>query len=401
MGSLRNFTSGLTFLVVFALVVAGTVALYQGSFTRTVKVTVKSDRAGLTMTSGAAVKVRGVQVGKVAAVRPTADGADIELAINTSKVKFVSSNSTAQILPPTAFGAKYVQLTSPSDQRGEAISDGATIEADAVTVEVNEAFTNLASVLAAAEPAKVNNTVTALSETLEGRGTKLGELVSQVDGYLDELNASLPILEQDLRKSDDVLDIYNRLTPELVNLLENSRTTSQTLTERQRDIDRLLVRVDSFSSNGRDFVRDNDSHLSSLLKTLEPTTRMLSRYSPVLPCTFEGVAINNDLLEVIVGGKKPGINTYTKLQPYDEPYRAPENLPLFARDRGPDCYGLPRMTQEEIQRPNPDLGTGAYPYGERGPNPPGSIAEPDANPRDTFFGSLAGLIPLPTGTTSP
>ena len=44
------------------------VGLFQGSFTETVPVTVISQRAGLVMNPDAKVKMRGVQVGKVASI---------------------------------------------------------------------------------------------------------------------------------------------------------------------------------------------------------------------------------------------------------------------------------------------------------------------------------------------
>ena len=65
--------AGLATVVVIGIV-AVAVGLFQGSFTETVPVTVLSPRAGLVMNPDAKVKMRGVQVGKVASIesRPTA-----------------------------------------------------------------------------------------------------------------------------------------------------------------------------------------------------------------------------------------------------------------------------------------------------------------------------------------
>ena len=48
--------------------------LFQGSFTETTPVTVISQRAGLVMNPDAKVKMRGVQVGKVASIESRPDG---------------------------------------------------------------------------------------------------------------------------------------------------------------------------------------------------------------------------------------------------------------------------------------------------------------------------------------
>ena len=57
--------------------------LFQGSFTDTVPVTVVSPRAGLVMNPDAKVKMRGVQVGKVASIESLPDGqAALHLAMD-------------------------------------------------------------------------------------------------------------------------------------------------------------------------------------------------------------------------------------------------------------------------------------------------------------------------------
>ena len=53
---------------VVAAVIALTAALFTGSFTSYVPVTLTSDRAGLVMETGAKVKMRGVQVGRVSPI---------------------------------------------------------------------------------------------------------------------------------------------------------------------------------------------------------------------------------------------------------------------------------------------------------------------------------------------
>ncbi len=70
--------AGLATVAVVAVIFAVAVGLFQGSFTETVPVTVISQRAGLVMNPDAKVKMRGVQVGKVAvdriaAQRPSGD----------------------------------------------------------------------------------------------------------------------------------------------------------------------------------------------------------------------------------------------------------------------------------------------------------------------------------------
>lgn len=176
----RQVVYGFVFIALVAALVAGTIAKYRGAFEDNVVVTVQADRAGLTLAPGAPIKLRGVEIGRVGHIDndPTADGGaggkvSIELEIDADKVDRVPADVTAQIVPPTAFGAKYVQLTPPADDPGSSggtIEAGAVIPADRVTVEVDEAFENLTKVLDVARPAEVNSALTAVAGAVEERG---------------------------------------------------------------------------------------------------------------------------------------------------------------------------------------------------------------------------------------
>ena len=81
--------SGVAFLVVIALLVALTVALYQKAFTPVAKVTLKTDRIGNQLAAPADVKLRGLIVGEVRSVSSEGKGATIELALDPSKLRLI------------------------------------------------------------------------------------------------------------------------------------------------------------------------------------------------------------------------------------------------------------------------------------------------------------------------
>lgn len=109
----RQFLSGLTIIVLLAAVVVGTLMQYNGVFRPSVDVVVEADRAGITMAPGAPVKLYGVEVGAVSDVDIDGDRAEITLELEPDQADSVPRDVTAQLVPPTAFGAKYVQLTVP------------------------------------------------------------------------------------------------------------------------------------------------------------------------------------------------------------------------------------------------------------------------------------------------
>lgn len=384
----RQVVYGVVFLALVAGLVASTIAKYRGAFEDNTIVTVEADRAGLTLTRGAPVKLRGVEIGTVGKVDDDGDGVTIELEIDSDKVDRVPADVTAQIIPPTAFGAKYVQLTPGGAGGGEPIRAGAVIRADKVTVEVDQAFDNLTRVLDVARPAEVNAALTAGAGALDERGRLIGDLISRTDAYLASFNAALPTLSSDLRTADDVLDVYDAVRPELLDTLSQSAGISDALVRQHASLSALTRSLSTFSAESDVLLRSSERGIVTSLDLIAPVTRTLERYSPGLPCLVLGLAAVNKPLEAAVGGTNPGLTTHTRVVPGREPYRYAENLPLVGEDRGPVCFGLPHVTPEEADQRPPVLRTGANPYVASAPRP-------DPAALDTLLGLLAGGVNLP------
>ncbi|WP_418057349.1 MCE family protein [Pimelobacter simplex] len=385
----RQVVYGFIFLALVAALVAGTIAKYRGAFDDNVMVTVEADRAGLTLASGAPIKLRGVEIGRVGKVESDGEKVRIELKIDADKVDRVSADVTAQIVPPTAFGAKYVQLTPPADSGGGAkIRAGAVIPADRVTVEVDEAFENLTKVLDVARPAEVNSALTAVAGAVEQRGELIGALITQTDAYLRSFNPSLRTLSADLRVADDVADVYAIARPDLVDALAQAGTVSQTLVKQQASLRALERSLTGFSDSAGTLLRDSEQGLVTSLRLLQPVSAVAERYSPELPCLLMGLASANKLAEAAVGGTHPGVTTYTRVVPGRDPYTYEENLPQLGADNGPACYGLPYVTPEEGMVPPPSFRSGANPYVGPQPTPSQAVV-------DTLLGLLKGGTNLP------
>ncbi|UUW90722.1 MCE family protein [Pimelobacter simplex] len=385
----RQVVYGFIFLALVAALIAGTIAKYRGAFDDNVLVTVEADRAGLTLASGAPIKLRGVEIGRVGKVESDGEKVRIELKIDADKVDRVSADVTAQIVPPTAFGAKYVQLTPPADSGGGAkIRAGAVIPADRVTVEVDEAFENLTKVLDVARPAEVNSALTAVAGAVEQRGELIGALITQTDAYLRSFNPSLRTLSADLRVADDVADVYAIARPDLVDALAQAGTVSQTLVKQQASLQALERSLTGFSDSAGTLLRDSEQGLVTSLRLLQPVSAVAERYSPELPCLLMGLASANKLAEAAVGGTHPGVTTYTRVVPGRDPYTYEENLPQLGADNGPACYGLPYVTPEEGMVPPPSFRSGANPYVGPQPTPSQAVV-------DTLLGLLKGGTNLP------
>src|ERR1700749_1638575 len=117
-------------------------ATFAGTLDTYVPVTLTSDRAGLVMEAGAKVKLRGVQVGRVAQISGGTEPV-LTLQIDPDPIRYIPANIRARIRATTAFGAKYVDLTMPTDPSTQRLYAGAQIASENVSTEVNTVFQNL------------------------------------------------------------------------------------------------------------------------------------------------------------------------------------------------------------------------------------------------------------------
>lgn len=380
----RQLRLGVAFIVLLAAVITAAILQYRGAFRSTIPVTVEADRAGLTMEVSAPVKFRGVQVGRVQSIAARDGKVEIGLAIDKDAVDDVPAGLSAQLVPPTAFGARYVQLTSTGAGSGS-ITPEQTISADHVTVEVDEAFTHLTEVLDAARPSDVNNALAAVAGAVDQRGRRIGGLIDRSDRYLASLRPSLGELASDVRRGDDVVAGYDRALPDLLRTFRNVTKTSDTLVARQERVRETARALSDFSNRTRGLVLVAEAGLRSSLTLLAPVTGLLERYAPEIPCLVGGLAGANKLAEGAVGGTNPGVTTITRIAPGAEPYRYPKNLPVVGDRRGPGCFGLPYVDPAEARQPSPAFVSGANPHA-------GAPTTPQQDVSTTLFGALAGLV---------
>src|ERR1700677_4297839 len=140
-----------------------TVIAFKRDFTTYANVTLVSDRAGLVMDANSVVKYRGVEVGRVASIKPK-NGATLQLEINPKQLRYIPANVVVQISSPTVFGAKYVDLRPPANPTRQRLASGAVLTTNKVSIEADTVLKDLVGVLNQIDPAKINAVLSALAE---------------------------------------------------------------------------------------------------------------------------------------------------------------------------------------------------------------------------------------------
>ena len=334
--------AGLAMVVAIVAVAVLAATMFRGGFTKSVPVTVLSERAGLVMNPDAKVKFHGAPVGKVESIEVRPDGrAAIHLAMDPSYMHLIPANVDVDIASSTVFGAKFVNLVPPADPSPAAIQSGQILDADHVTVEINTVFQQLVSVLSSIEPEKLNETLGAIATAFNGRGAKFGQSLSDLDALLAKIDPSRAALSHDLEVAPVVINAYADAASDLVKTLDNTTRVSDTLVAEQQNLDAFLVSTIGLADLGNEVVGQNSQPLTDVLHLLVPTTDLLNEYNPALTCALKGMVELASQPPLPLPGSVISTNFTLGI----ERYRYPKNLPKVAATGGPQCDGLPHRLQ--------------------------------------------------------
>jgi phospholipid/cholesterol/gamma-HCH transport system substrate-binding protein len=343
----RRRLQGVAFLVVIVLLVGLTIAIYDKAlpWQATDTVTLDASRIGDELSVPADVKLDGVLVGRVSSTHTTGTQTSLTLQITKGQLAHIPSNVVARILPKTLFGAKYVDLVTPTQPSASPLRPGAVIPQDNshVAVELQSVFSKLVPVLKALNPAELSMTLSNVAMALQGRGNELGQNLVLIDQYLSVLNKDLPTITHDIGGLADLASNYADAEPDLLAVLRNFSVTARTFTVKQDAYAQFLLGTSGFATTATKILQDNGSNLVRLAQLSKPVLDTVSNYSIVLECLPNGLSIfDRTRLEQAFAGGELHIN----LIPVGDrgSYTAAEKPTSheFADDRLPaNCYGLP------------------------------------------------------------
>lgn len=397
-----------------AAIVAAT-ALSGAAFTRSfrsyVPVTLVSDRAGLVMESGGKVKLRGVQVGRVRAITGSRDAVRLELEIDPDQIEHIPANIEAQIAATTTFGAKYVELISPSTPSAAWLSAGATVRSRNVTVEVNTVFQNLVGVVRRIDPGKLNAVLSAIAEGVRGQGDVIGTATTDARAVLVALNQRTGTMHRNWQSFKGFNDAYGASARDILDMLSAISVTSTTTVSHAQALDTLLLNLIGLSRSGIDLLEPTRDTMVRAVNDLAPTTSLLAKYNPSLTCLLVGgkTLLDNGYYDITGGSNGKSLIVDAAVLLGDDTYRFPENLPVVRAKGGPGgkpgCGSLPDVAENFPvralvtdtgwgtgldHRPNPGIGfpgwANYFPVTRAVPEPP-SIRD--------HGGPAPGPIPYP------
>ncbi|MFF3729332.1 MCE family protein [Streptomyces sp. NPDC002476] len=380
-GTIRRRIAGVGFLLVPVALVWTSVAVYNKDFTHDATVTVRTGTVGNEMHRNADVKLRGVVVGQVRAIDADGEGARLTLAIRPDELDRIPADVTAQMLPTTLFGERFVALVPPETPSARTLKAGDTIPQDRSgnAIELEQVLDNVLPLLTAVQPQKLSATLTAVSQALQGRGEKLGETLVTLDAHLKKLNPQLPTLNADIKELVRVSALYADAAPDVLDALTDFTTTSGTLAEQEAGLADLYGSTTASAQDVTAFLNKNKDNLIRLSATSRPTLETLATYSSEFPCTLRTLATFVPAMDKALGKgtNQPGLHVTLKTVPSKGKYVAGRDTPVYDATGGPHCYSLPYIGDTA---PTADVRAADRGHSARsGPRAPDEVPAADAS----------------------
>ncbi len=344
--------AGVVMLVIGVVIVVLVYLQFRGDFLPRTQLTVMADRAGLSMNSGDKVTYNGVEIGRVAKIQEVSQGgvpkAKFTLDVDPKYIKLIPENVVAQIKATTVFGNKYVSFTSPPDPTAARVNPSTPISVKSgpggVTTEFNTLFQTVVSISEKVDPVKLNETLAATAQALDGLGDRFGQAIVHGNEILSDLNPKMPQIRYDTQRLADLADTYANASPDLFDFLHNAVTTARTLNQEQSNLDAALMASVGFGNTGGDVFERGGPYLVRGAEDLIPTSQLLNTYSPELLCTIRNFHDVAPKIADSLGGNGYSLRAHAEVVGAGNPYVYPDNLPRVNAHGGPE--GQPGCWQE-------------------------------------------------------
>jgi phospholipid/cholesterol/gamma-HCH transport system substrate-binding protein len=230
-----------------------------------------------------------------------------------------------------------------------------------VSTEFNTLFETVLSLAEQVDPIKLNQTLTATAEALDGLGDRFGESVINGNEILADINPQMPQIRRDVQLLGELGEVYADASPDLFDGLENAVTTARTLNQERGNLDAALMAAVGFGNTGGEVFERGGPYLVRGTADLIPTSATLDEYSPALFCTIRNWHDSEPKFTEFNGGNGYSVNLHNTLVGAANPWVYPDNLPRVNASGGPEgrpgCWQ--RVTRELFPAPYLVMDTGA------------------------------------------
>ena len=276
-------------LALLAFFVWLTWAIFSKAFVNYDNVTLTGVKAGLNLPENADIKLRGMIVGEVREVKVVGDEINFTLGMKPELIDNVPADVTAQIVPKTLFGEKYVSLipAEESSAAGPKLKAGDTIRGAVVPIEFEKVLNDIYPLLTAVEPEDLATTLSAMATTFEGRGEDFGNTLVTMNNYLEKFNPESQGAVDDIIKLGQLSDSYAGDMPTFGRLLRNSAFSSRTVVAKRTELAAFFDESRRLADELTVLFRASGGDMVAVAAQSVAPLGVAEKYSSTFPCFFK------------------------------------------------------------------------------------------------------------------
>ncbi|WP_370287740.1 MCE family protein [Nocardioides sp.] len=244
--------------------------------------------------TNAEVTYRGVTVGRVGTLTPTADGVTVDLEIDKDAEPIPADGVQAEVRNLSLIGEPYVDLT-PATAQGPFLAEGSVIPVERTRTPVAPAalLTSVNGLLDSIPRGSVTTVLRELDAAFSGTGPDLERLL---DSTADVVATAQDVLPQTLRLIEDgatVLRTQNDGADSIRSFSRDLRLLAGQLASSDDDLRRLIRTAPALSTQAVALLQESGPGLSRLVADLLTTGRLLEPRDAALRqllVTYPGLA---------------------------------------------------------------------------------------------------------------
>lgn len=214
-------------LVTAVVVVAGVIVAVKwsdGAFSGQYQLSGMFSRAGEGLHADSEVVHRGVQVGRVTAIKLVGGRARVTMALDPQFK--VPANATATVVPINTFGADQVNITYPAADSAPRLAPGASIARTGVDQELGNLFAVADPLLAKIDATDLGKLIYNLAQASSGQGPTIARSIDEGVKMANLLDRTLPA---QLAALDSFTGFQEALTPTASSLNAIAAANNQAL----------------------------------------------------------------------------------------------------------------------------------------------------------------------------
>ena len=230
------------------------------------------------------VSFRGVNVGKVDAVRLTPEGVVADLTIDSGTV--IPANSAAAVRSVSAIGEQFVEFTPPERPSSDRLGDGSTVRTDDVPVEISSMLDQATALLDDVGDTKLRSVMDEAFQAFNGNAAELQRLMDSMVLFVGAVHDNVDTTIDLVRQAGPILATQNRTADQIRSWTADLTRVTDQLRASRPDISDILAKGPGVARQAQDMFGDMSESFPLAVSNLRVAARTQALYLPNLRQTI-------------------------------------------------------------------------------------------------------------------